>query len=223
MTLPKTIYICNKELSEKFTDYSNQWLVLNPEYEVKLYDNELCEKFLLEEFSQLHCDIFKFIVDGPIKSDFWRCCILYKYGGVYVDADIKPLLPLREVIDEDSQFVTCLSYYSGFNLHFIMANPGEPILDYLINKYVEYYTTEKEYDYWPWSICRIFDIYTNETKILNNNEYNKEGIYYINDKKYQLLTDVFGDHYYDNHCAYNNKRIFYTRTDVWNSEGHHFW
>ena len=223
MTIPKTIYICNKTISDNLKNYSNNWLVLNPEYELKLYDNELCEKFLLEEFSELHCDIFKFIVDGPIKSDFWRCCILYKYGGIYADADIKPLLPLTDVIDADSQFVTCLSYYGGFNLHFIMATAGEPLLKHLIDKYIEYYTNKKPYDYWPWSICRLFDAVTNETQLLLNSEYNKEGIYNIDNKKYQLLQDMFGEHYYDNHCLYNNKKFFYTRTSVWNSEGHNFW
>lgn len=223
MSIPKTIYICNKTISDNLKNYSNNWLVLNPEYELKLYDNELCEQFLLEEFSELHCDIFKFIVDGPIKSDFWRCCILYKYGGIYADADIKPLLPLRDVVDADSQFVTCLSYYGGFNLHFIMATAGEPLLKHLIYKYIEYYTNKIPYDYWPWSICRLFDAVTNENKILLNSEYNKEGIYNIDNKKYQLLQDMFGEHYYDNHCLYNNKKLFYTRTSVWNSEGHHFW
>jgi hypothetical protein len=223
MTIPKTIYICNKTISDNLKNYSNNWLVLNPEYELKLYDNELCEQFLLEEFSELHCDIFKFIVDGPIKSDFWRCCILYKYGGIYADADIKPLIPLTGVIDADSQFVTCLSYYGGFNLHFLMATAGEPILKHLIDKYIEYYTNKKPYDYWSWSICRLFDAVTNETQLLLNSEYNKEGIYNIDNKKYQLLQDMFGEHYYDNHCLYNNKKLFYTRTDVWNSEGHHFW
>jgi len=223
MTIPKTIYICNKTISDNLKNYSNNWLVLNPEYELKLYDNELCEQFLLEEFSELHRDIFKFIVDGPIKSDFWRCCILYKYGGVYADADIKPLLPLKDVIDEDAQFVTTLSYYAGLNLHFIMAISGEPILNHLINKYIEYYNNNKPYEYWSWSICRLFDVISKETQILNKSEYNKEGIYTIDNKKYQLLQDVFGEHYYDNHCVYNNKKLFYTRTDVWNSEGHTFW
>ena len=222
MTIPKTIYICDKIISEKLKTYSHNWLDLNPEYELKLYDNELCEKFLFEEFSELHCDIFKFIPDGPIKSDFWRCCILYKYGGVYADADIKPLLPLKDVIEEDCDLVLPLSYYAGFNPHFIMANAGEPLLKYLIDKYIDYYTNNKKpYDYQGWSICRILDIVVNENQILN--AHTKEGIYIIDNKKYQLLQDVFGDHYYDNHCVYNNNKLFYTRTVVWNSSGHNFW
>jgi mannosyltransferase OCH1-like enzyme len=224
MTIPKKIYICHKSISDKFKEHSKNWIDLNPDYELKLYDNELCEKFLLEEFSELHCNIFKFIKDGPIKSDFWRCCVLYKYGGVYADADILPTLPLKDVIVDDADFATCLSYYKGFNLHFIMANAGEPLLNVLINKYIDYFTNNIPYDYWPWSICRILDVVSNENQIvLNNEQHNKEGIYIIDNKKYQLLQDVFGRNYYENISVYNNKTLLWARTNVWNSDGHDFW
>ena len=87
--IPKIIYMCHKVL-DKIEIYSKNWKNLNPEYEIKLYDDELCKKFLLDEYSQLHLDIFNFLKDGPIKADFWRICILNKYGGLYIDADIEP-------------------------------------------------------------------------------------------------------------------------------------
>ena len=96
--IPKVIYMCDKELSfiEK---YSENWKNLNPDYEIKLYNDKMCEDFLREEFSELHSDIFKYIKDGPIKADFWRVCVLYKDGGVYSDIDIEPLIPLSKFIN----------------------------------------------------------------------------------------------------------------------------
>ena len=64
---------------------------------------------LLKEYSQLHLDVFNFLKDGPIKSDFWRVCIINKYGGLYVDSDIIPLIPLKNYIEDDDYFVTCIS------------------------------------------------------------------------------------------------------------------
>jgi mannosyltransferase OCH1-like enzyme len=121
--------MCYKELGPIQT-YSLNWKKLNPEYEIKLYDDKMCEEFLLENFSQLYCDIFKFIRDGPIKADFWRCCILYKNGGLYVDADIEPIVPLKDYIDYDAEFITCISDISvgGFNPHFIICNSNNPLL-----------------------------------------------------------------------------------------------
>lgn len=53
------------------------------------------KEFLLKEYSQLHLDIFDFLEDGPIKSDFWR--IINKYGGYYIDSDIKTIAPLKKI------------------------------------------------------------------------------------------------------------------------------
>ena len=72
--IPKVIYMCHKHLSE-ISKYSLNWKILNPEYDIKLYDDNLCQQFLLNEYSQLHLDIFNFLKDGPIKADFWRICI----------------------------------------------------------------------------------------------------------------------------------------------------
>ena len=120
--IPKIIYMCDKTLNY-IKIYSQNWIKLNPDYEIKLYDNTLCEQFLLDNYSQLHCDIFKYIPDGPIKADFWRVCILYKYGGLYVDADNEPLVPLKDFIEEDVDFVTCKSYWDimNFNPNFIQT------------------------------------------------------------------------------------------------------
>lgn len=108
MTIPKIIYMCYKELTH-IQKYSENWKRLNPEWEIKLYDDTLCEKFLLEEYSELHCEIFKFIPDGPIKADFWRLCIINKYGGLYIDPDINPIVSLSEYIEDNDDFVTCIS------------------------------------------------------------------------------------------------------------------
>jgi len=90
--------------------------------------------------------------------------------------------------------------------------------------YIDYFTNNIPYDYWPWSICRIFDVVSNANQIvLNNEQHNKEGIYVIDNKKYQLLQGVFGRNYYENISVYNNKTLLWARTNVWNSDGHDFW
>ena len=78
--IPKVIYMCHKTL-ENIKVYSENWKKLNPTYEIKLYDDTMCREFLLKEYSQLYLDIFDFLEDGVIKCDFWRVCIINKYGG----------------------------------------------------------------------------------------------------------------------------------------------
>ncbi len=212
--------MCYKNL-EIIQKYSENWKILNPEYEIKLYDDELCEKFLLEEFSELHRDIFKLFKDGPIKSHFWRVCVIYKYGGIYVDADIEPLVPLNEYIEQDIDFVTCISGFKEikFNPHFIMAKPNNEILKKCIDNYIQNFIENKEYSYGDWSVGHLF------LKFINIEAYSNTVT--INEEKYQLLLEDFVTHYqdiynYKNHfCKYKKLKIFNNRYDNYYSHTFH--
>ena len=46
------------------------WKKLNPDYEIKLYDNQDCIDFLEKEFGSEYVDTFNYIKDGPIKQTF---------------------------------------------------------------------------------------------------------------------------------------------------------
>ena len=211
---PKNIYMCHKELTF-IRIYSQFWKKLNPEYEIHLYDNLLCEQFLFKEFGKMHQDIFRFIPDGPIKADFWRICVLFKYGGVYVDSDIEPIVPLCEFIDENVELATCISYYDEYNPHFIVCNAGNELLKKAIYVYLDLYASRSVYDYWKWSICKIFSI-------PELNDKKEDGIYMVGDKKYILLKEKHGTGYYDNHCVTRGIRVFNNRYGTYNSESHCF-
>ena len=119
---PKVIYLCNKTIGAKDILSSNNWKKLNPEYEIKLYDDEMIQLFLLEQYGYFYKNIFDYLKDGPIKSDFWRLCILYKKGGIYSDIDNVPLVKLSDFIENDVDFVTCSTYWRfNFNPNFIIS------------------------------------------------------------------------------------------------------
>ena len=226
MEIPKVIYFCNKTL-DKMKEYSDNWKRLNPEYEIRLSDNTMCETFLFHEYSPLHRDIFRFIKDGPIKADFWRICILNKYGGVYSDIDNEPLIPIRMFLETDVDFVTCSAYMEGtkFNPNFIMSNKNNIILEKCIEWYIHKYTKRHKYSYWGWSIMKAF------TDILHLDNYRlQDGIFYLNpDKenkenqmKIQIMKECRGKNHYDDHNVYNGKRIFNNRYKEWNYATHCF-
>jgi mannosyltransferase OCH1-like enzyme len=198
--------MCHKNL-DKIEIYSKNWKKLNPEYEIILYDDELCKKFLLDEYSQLHLDIFNFLKDGPIKADFWRICILNKYGGLYVDADINPLIPLNKYIENDDDFVTCISsnfnknnLYLQLNPHFILSDKNNIILQNAIDRYIQYYNNKIAYDYWEWSICKLLRIEGITEK--------KSHVLYINGKKIKFLYEQNF-----NSCEYKGEIVLKNRYD----------
>lgn len=194
--IPKVIYLSYK--TKDIPEYViKKWNKIYPDYEVKLYDNNDCINFLKKEYNDELVDIFNYIKDGPIKADFWRVCILYKYGGIYSDIDVEPLVNIEKIMLPDTTFITCLSAMGkNINPHFIVSEPKHKVLKMCMDKYLEMYRDKKKYTYWGWSIVHImkdilrevFDKYITE-----------DGVYYDNDKnnksnglgnKYQFLKEV---------------------------------
>jgi hypothetical protein len=51
----------------------------------------------------------------------------------------------------------------------------------------------------------------------------KSGIYPVNNNrniKVQILREHKGDHHYDAHNKYKNKRVFNNRSELWDSDTH---
>jgi len=59
-------------------------------YEYKLWDLKDCEKLIEEEFSE-YSQLWKDFRFDIQRCDFIRYCILYKFGGLYLDCDIRPM------------------------------------------------------------------------------------------------------------------------------------
>lgn len=216
--ITKKIYMSYK--TKNIPDYIiPTWMKLNPTYDVVLYDNMDCINFLRTYYDQKYVDIFNYIKDGPIKADFWRMCILYKFGGVYTDIDIKPMIPIKDFIETDVTFLTCLSAVGlhESNPHFIISNePGNIVLKYCINTYIEKYDNKDKYSYWGWSVTAMM------RKAINKHfgyVIKEEGVYTDMDGyKYQFLQEVAPSYksIKDHYCEYKNKIILYNRYDNYN-------
>ena len=229
--IPKTIYICSKKL-EYIQKTAIIWKNMNPEWEIKLYDDEMCKTFLKDNYSPLFCDIFDFLKDGPIKADFWRVCILYKCGGLYVDSDIEPLVPLNQYIENDDDFVSCLLELNSYNPHFILANKFDYDLKLVIKEYVDLYKSNVEYYFGTYSIVNIFN-----KKLIYN--FSKDDVYFHNNKKYKFLLNNYQDIHYNiltdyktesqriqgfinEHNSYKNIRVLNNRFKNYNYIEHKF-
>jgi mannosyltransferase OCH1-like enzyme len=219
--IPKVIYLSYKNKNIPKYIIPN-WQKLYPNYEIKLYDNNDCIKFLKDEYSQEFADIFNMIKDGPIKADFWRVCILYKYGGIYADIDIEPLVSIESILNKNTTFLSCISQNTiGITPQFIVSIPKHKALKMCIDKYLEMYRTKKDYSYWGWSICGIMkDVFYE----IHGKHITTDGVYIDNENnKYQMLKEVYPtksdkDHY----CKYNNIKILNNRYSDYDNKNHIF-
>lgn len=194
----KIIHITNKTIDDKLLKVKNEWLELNPEYKVELYDDERCLELLNKYYGKKYCDIFNFIKDGSIKSDFFRVCVIYVFGGIYVDSDIKPFIPLNNYVDNDLDFMTCISYnyYKNgsilfcYNPQMILAKKYSDILFKCIHEYEGLYDCkeDKPYSYWNWSICRIFKKFESFKLTING-----DNIFKSQNKKYKFIIEEIVD------------------------------
>lgn len=105
---------------------------LNPEYEYFLYDDIDCRKFLLENFGVNYANAFDILIPGAFKCDFWRYAVLYVYGGVYLDMDITPYVPFRDILEPDDEFVSVIDRkidgIVGIYQAFLACTPRNPIM-----------------------------------------------------------------------------------------------
>lgn len=79
-----------KSLPKYMKNVSDTIRKCNPEFEYFLYDDKDCEKFIEKNYPFDVLTAFNTLIPGAYKADLWRYCILYFYGGIYIDIKFKP-------------------------------------------------------------------------------------------------------------------------------------
>ena len=223
--IPKVIYQTYKDKNVPQI-VKERWLKLNPEYEYHLYDDNDCYNFLLKYYTKEHADFFKHTIkDGPIKSDFWRVCILYQFGGIYADIDIVPHEPIKDFVNSDTTLYTCISDpkldSNNLNPHFIATIPKNPLILECINVYMKE-KINTEYSYNGWSITSILNNVITKYALVNKLN---TGKYNIKDQVLQLSQEVCPDWNNIKTCyiEQNGKNIMNNRDgELYNEFTHEF-
>jgi hypothetical protein len=113
----------------------------NPEFKYQFYDDERCRTFIQSHFPEDVLHAYDTFIPGAYKADLWRYCILYIYGGIYLDIKYRCVPPFklielttREHYVRDREFCGIDGIYQGF----LSCYPRNPILGRCIRKIVEY-------------------------------------------------------------------------------------
>ena len=151
--IPRCIYLTYKTKDSIPKNVIQTLEHMNPGYSVNVYGDDECYHFLKTYFSQEYADFFQTkIRQGPIKADFWRACVIYIFGGVYLDADVRLEKPLDEIIANHVTFCTSGSKIKNrVNPIILAATPKSPVIKDCIEYMYE--SRNRDYDYWTYSIC----------------------------------------------------------------------
>jgi mannosyltransferase OCH1-like enzyme len=136
MTIPKIIYQTwkTKQLHANCVKIRDNIQKLNPNYQIILYDDVDIDNFIKNNFNNFIYNCYAQLNVGASKADFWRYCILYINGGVYLDIDSDIIRPLDELIVGDEQCIVTREGNLGiFNNWIMIFEKGHPILLKCIN------------------------------------------------------------------------------------------
>lgn len=159
--IPRVIYQTwkTRQVSKNHYQAMMSWSRLNPEYHYYFYDDQMCRKFLQDNYPTRVLKCYDALKSGAFKADLFRYCLLYKKGGIYIDCSHECKTPLREMIKPNDKFISCkdISVPSWIGKHFhlspegvfnafICCTPGHPFMkkaiDMCINNIMKRSKTE---------------------------------------------------------------------------------
>jgi FkbM family methyltransferase len=144
MTIPKLIFQTfeHGDFHPDFQHIVDDWKIDNPSFLYKFYNKEEREFFIKNNFPIEVYNAYERIKPGAFKSDLWRYCILYKFGGFYIDIDTISLGELSRFINGEIDFVAAIDLNLDSLGHHNVANafigciPNHPILQKCISRIV---------------------------------------------------------------------------------------
>lgn len=135
--IPRNIFQTweTKDISDGFKSLTQTWREKNVNYAYFLYDNNERISFIKKHFEEKVYNAYNRIIPGAFRADLWRYCILYIYGGVYIDIDTICYGNIDNFLDEHIEFMTPIDlnnspYLGTYNLSngFIASVAKHPIL-----------------------------------------------------------------------------------------------
>jgi len=114
------------------------WTEKHPNYNYYFFNDNDCLKLIKENFNEEILNTYMKLNIGAPRADLWRCCILYLYGGIYIDIDCECINNIDELINNYDFVVpvdTDRARYALFNA-FMASTPRNNILYHMINKII---------------------------------------------------------------------------------------
>jgi len=103
--IPKIVHqtFASSNLPEEIKTVMEANKKINSDYEFRFYDDSDCDKFIKEHYNDRVYRLYNKInpIYGAMKADFFRYCLIYEVGGVYLDIKSKIKTPLSDIITKD--------------------------------------------------------------------------------------------------------------------------
>ncbi len=180
-------------VSEDMFEAVSSWINNNPEWEYYFFDIESRRNFIKNNFAAEILNAYDALIPGAYKADLWRYCVLYIYGGVYIDIKAVSCGKLDELLDECTQFTSVKERYGASNLKsavlnsFICCEKKHPFLKKSIDVVVQnvresFYGKNALYPTGPFALGRAMNLVLGR----KHNSKFRVGLQKINNIKFTL-------------------------------------
>ena len=202
--IPLKVYTCwhTKDLPPIMKQNRDKLIKQNPEFEFELYDDNDCRKFIEDNFDKDVVYAFDSLIPGAYKADLWRYCIMYKYGGIYLDISFEYLHNFKLIyLTDDEYYVKEFWHFDGLYNGLLISKPNNKFYIDAINKIID----------------NVKNKYYGETPIMPTGPtmlYNKFMSYYENkNKNFKLYFTG-----YENGISYNNNVYIFNKYKEYRDE-----
>jgi len=115
----------------------NKIRLLNPNFNYQLFDDNDCREFIKQNYDISVLNAYDQLIPGAYKADLWRYCILYKFGGIYLDIKYIPINGFKFInLLEKEHWVLDIDKNGIYNA-LMVCKPGNQILLKAITQIVE--------------------------------------------------------------------------------------
>jgi mannosyltransferase OCH1-like enzyme len=184
--VPLNIFQCyNKKILDDDINFNIKTINdYNPEFNYFLFDEITdCKKFIFDNYPDYVYSAYNQLIPIEYKNDLWKYCILYKYGGIYIDIKFNCNYKLINFINNNF-FASQFDYYNNKYLiysGFIITKPKNPIFLRAINTIISniknnYYGISETY---PTGSGLLGSIFSNN-RLKSNLIYDGSNILYKN-------------------------------------------
>lgn len=104
----------------------------HPGYRLFLFSHPKARSFIKHNFPEAQFNAFMKCAVPAMQADFFRYCILYKHGGIYIDADIRlgegKFDALKEIIDSTDRGLIMTRQKAIANDFIFVRRPEDPLI-----------------------------------------------------------------------------------------------
>lgn len=150
--IPKIIYkiYINDKLNIENLDTNtknaiNSFVIMNPNYDIIIYDKNKCIEFIKEYYSDRELYCFNKLIPNAYKVDFMRYLLLYKTGGYYSDIKNVCLVSFDNFFPSNMEWFSCVEecdikrmqngFIGSIKGHLFLKKAIEKVIENIYNNY----------------------------------------------------------------------------------------